>query len=61
MGPVLVLWLAVNIGALALLAVMSYLSSRWILDGLEALDRHWLAEQKLRTDALTRAQQKAGP
>jgi hypothetical protein len=51
----------VNIGALALLAVMSYFRGRWILDGLEALDQHWLAEQKARTDALTHAQQKAGP
>lgn len=35
------LWLIVNIGALLLLAVMSYFSSKWALDGLDAWER-WL-------------------
>jgi hypothetical protein len=35
------LWAIVNVGAILVLAVMSYFSSIWILDGLEALDR-WL-------------------
>lgn len=37
----LMLWTIVNAGATLVLAVLSYLSSGWVLDWLESLDR-WM-------------------
>lgn len=46
------LWAVINGGAVLLLAVLSYASSVWALDGLSALDRWWYKRRYVRHDGL---------
>jgi hypothetical protein len=39
------MWLAVNVGAMVILIVLSYFSSIFILDGLASLDKWMFAKQ----------------
>ena len=48
----LLAWVAVNIGATIVLAVLSYVSSVWVLDGLAALDRRMDASLHERVERL---------
>lgn len=54
------MWAAVNIAACAVLAVMSYVSSVYILDWLESLDRRLSMPRKSSRHPESKTQDEAG-
>jgi hypothetical protein len=54
------MWLAVNVGAMLVLIVLSYFSSIFILDGLASLDK-WMFAKQHRHELKGRAKALHGP
>jgi len=61
MAEIIKAWLIIYVGALVVLAALSWFGSLGALELLAALDRRMLANQRKRIDALALAAQKNGP